>query len=220
MSAGRGDGERPVPDRSSLRESYLDAGFGARLEPGRKAALVAIDVVNAYVLPESPLCVHRPQVLDNIRRLLAAARQAGMPVLFTEVLYQPGGIDGGVFYRKVPALRMFERGSRWGEWPEGVELQQGEIRVVKQYASAFFGTSLASSLRAADVDTVFLCGYSTSGCVRASAVDAIQLGFLPFVVGDASGDRDDSIQQANLFDLQAKYAEVVDTEQALGWMGG
>lgn len=207
-----------MANRENLTDSYLKAGFGASLEPGGKSALIVIDVVEAYIHPDSPLCVHRPQVLDNIRRLLGAARESGTTVMFTEVVYQPGGVDGGVFYRKVPALQMFEQGSRWTEWPEGVELQPGEVRVVKQYASAFFGTSLASSLRAAGVDTVFLCGYSTSGCVRASAVDAIQSGFVPFVVGDASGDRDDSIQQANLFDLQAKYAEVVDTDKAISWM--
>lgn len=207
-----------MADHESLTDSYLKAGFGASLEPGRKAALIVIDVVDAYIDPESPLCVHRPEVLDNIRRLLAAARGSGTAVTFTEVVYQPGGIDGGVFYRKVPALQMFEQGSRWARWPEGIELQPGEVRVAKQYASAFFGTSLASSLRAAGVDTVYLCGYSTSGCVRASAVDAIQLGFVPFVVGDASGDRDEAIQRANLFDLQAKYAEVVDTDTAIGRM--
>jgi len=132
------------------------------------------------------------------------------------VAFTPGGIDGGVFYRKVGALRCLDRGSPYGEFADGLEPREGETVVTKQYASAFFGTSLASTLTSLGVDTVFIAGLTTSGCIRATAVDAIQHGFLPFVVREAVGDRDPAPHEANLFDLQAKYAEVIALDAALG----
>ena len=120
-----------------------------------------------------------------------AARAAGIPVLHTNVQYQPGGRDGGVFFRKVPALACFEAGAHpeLAAFAEGLEPAAGETVITKQYASAFFGTSLASTLTALGVDTVLIAGVSTSGCVRATALDACQHGFVPFVVRDAVGDR-------------------------------
>jgi nicotinamidase-related amidase len=121
-----------------------------------------------------------------------------------------------VFFLKVPALASFES----GRYPElasfaaGLEPMEGETVITKQYASAFFGTSLASTLASLRVDTLLIAGVSTSGCVRASAVDCCQHGFVPLVVRDAVGDRAPEPHAANLFDLQAKYAEVIDLEQA------
>jgi maleamate amidohydrolase len=137
-------------------------------------------------------------------------------VLHTNVAYQRGGRDGGVFFRKVPALSSFEL----GRYPEraafaaGLEPLEGETVITKQYASAFFGTSLASTLASLRVDTVLIAGVSTSGCVRASAVDCCQHGYVPLVVRDAVGDRAPEPHEASLFDLQAKYAEVIDLQQA------
>ena len=148
--------------------------------------------------------------------MLAAARAAKIPIIFTGVEYTPGGIDGGIFYRKVGALKVFDRGSRLGEYCDGMEPQAGELLLLKQYASAFFGTSLAATLTAQGIDTVIITGVSTSGCVRATALDACQYGFIPFVVRDAVGDRDPRPHEANLFDLQAKYAEVVSEAEILG----
>ncbi|MCU0564806.1 MAG: isochorismatase family protein [Desulfobacterales bacterium] len=134
--------------------------------------------------------------------------------MHTGVRYQRGGRDGGVFFRKVPALSCFEDGSRpeLAAFAAGLEPRPGETVIFKQYASAFFGTTLASTLVALQVDTVLIAGVSTSGCVRASAVDACQHGFVPLVVRDAVGDRHPSPHEASLFDLQAKYAEVVSLE--------
>jgi maleamate amidohydrolase len=136
-------------------------------------------------------------------------------VLFTNVEYSPGGADGGVFYRKVPALKLFERGSPMGAFPASLQPQDGELVITKQYASSFFGTTLASTLTAKGVDTLLITGLSTSGCVRATALDACQHGFLPFVVREACGDRHPGPHEANLFDLQAKYAEVISESQAI-----
>jgi nicotinamidase-related amidase len=136
------------------------------------------------------------------------------------VEYQAGGRDGGVFFRKVPALQCFEAGvhPELAAFAAGLEPLAGETVVTKQYASAFFGTSLASTLTALGVDTLLIAGVSTSGCVRASAVDACQHGFIPLVVRDAVGDRHPAPHEANLFDLQAKYAEVVGLELALQYL--
>ena len=199
---------------SDLNENYAGA-FDGHLPFGQRPALLIVDFVMAYLDPASPLYAGVEDALASNERLLAAARAAGVPVLFTNVEYAPGGVDGGVFYRKVPALKAFERGSPLGAFPPSLTPQDGELVVTKQYASAFFGTTLASTLTTLDVDTVLITGLSTSGCVRATALDACQHGFLPFVVREACGDRHPGPHEANLFDLQAKYAEVIAEDQAI-----
>lgn len=192
-----------------LHADYATAGFGASVGAGRKPCLLLVDFVRAYTDPGSPLFAPVEPARLVCVDLLARARAAGMMVAHTCVEYLPGGIDGGQFYRKVPALKVFDRGSPLGAFADGLAPAPGEVVIVKQYASAFFGTSLAATLHAAGVDTVLVCGLSTSGCVRASAVDAMQHGFRPIVVSDAVADRDQRPHEANLFDLAAKYADVV-----------
>lgn len=199
----------------NLESDYEKAGFGGRLAFGRRPAVLIIDVVRAYLDKASPLYAGVEAALASNVRLVEAARVAGVPVVYTQVVYQPGMGDGGVFYRKVPALKVFEAGSPMGEFPPEIAPRPGEVVVTKQYASAFFGTSLASTLRTMGVDTVVMGGFSTSGCVRASALDAMQHGFIPFVVREACGDRDSRPHEANLFDLQAKYAEVIGEAEAV-----
>jgi nicotinamidase-related amidase len=175
-----------------------------------------VDFVRAYLEPGSPLYAGVEDARAAAARLLAAARAAGIPVMHTNVAYEPGGADGGVFFRKLPALASFERGRHpeLAAFAEGLEPRPGEPVFTKQYASAFFGTQLAETLRAAGVDTLLIAGLSTSGCVRASAVDACQHGFVPLVVREAVGDRHPAPHEASLFDLQAKYAEVVSLAEA------
>jgi maleamate amidohydrolase len=201
---------------ASLFENYAAGGFGQSLQPGRRPALLVIDFVRAYLVQGSPLYAGVDAARDACRELLLAARAAGIPVLHTNVQYQPGGRDGGVFFRKVPALKSFEAGAHpeLAAFAEGLEPAPGETVITKQYASAFFGTSLASTLTSLGIDTVLIAGVSTSGCVRASTLDACQHGFIPLVVRDAVGDRHSAPHEANLFDLQAKYAEVVSLKQA------
>ena len=194
----------------SLAENYARGGFGQGLVWGRRPALLVIDFVQAYLVPGSPLYAGVEQARADCETLLRAARAAAIPVLHTNVAYQPGGRDGGVFFRKVPALACFEAGRHpdLAAFAPGLEPIAGETVITKQYASAFFGTSLASTLTALGVDTVLIAGLSTSGCVRASTVDCCQHGFIPVVVREAVGDRAAGPHEANLFDLQAKYAEV------------
>ncbi|WP_394760442.1 isochorismatase family protein [Phenylobacterium sp.] len=200
---------------SDLTADYEKAGFGGRLVFGAAPAYLVVDVVRAYTDPASPLYAGVEAALASNIRMIAACRAQDVPVIFTRVLYQAGGADGGVFYRKVPALSAYLEGSPLGDFCEGIVPTADEVIVTKQYASAFFGTSLAATLRAIGVDTVLMGGFSTSGCVRASALDALQNGFVPFVVADACGDRDPRPHDASLFDLQAKYAEVVSEATAL-----
>ncbi len=192
------------------------------LQPGERPALLVIDFVRAYLAPGSPLCAGVDAARAACAKLLGAARRARIPVIHTNVVYEPGGRDGGVFFRKLPALSCFERGlhPELAAFAEGLEPTDGEIVISKQYASAFFGTSLASTLTTMSIDTVLIAGVSTSGCVRATAVDACQHGFIPLVVRDAVGDRHPAPHEANLFDLQAKYAEVISLEAANRYLAG
>lgn len=196
----------------------IDAGFGGDLVPGTRPALLLVDLMRAYFEPGSPLCLPSDDFLHSAARVLQAARTHGVPVVHTRVAYGPDAVDGGVFVRKVPALRALIGGGPLGELMPEVAPADGELVVVKQYASAFFGTSLASTLHAQALDTVVVVGTSTSGCIRATAVDAVQHGFVPVVVQDAVGDRDPGPHEASLFDLRAKYAQVVDEATAVAYL--
>jgi maleamate amidohydrolase len=178
--------------------------------------------VGAYVTAGSPLYAAAESARDAASTLLEAARRCRVPVVHTNVAYDRGGRNGGVFFRKVPALSCFESGAdpALGRFAAGLEPSDGETVITKQYASAFFGTSLASLLTSSQVDTVLIVGVSTSGCVRATAVDACQHGFVPLVVREAVADRHPAPHEANLFDLQAKYAEVVTLQTALQYLQG
>ncbi|MGW5413594.1 isochorismatase family protein [Actinomadura geliboluensis] len=198
-----------------LMADYRESGFGESLGCGDAPAVLVVDFARAYLEDGSPLRAPVEDALAAAITLIGAARDAGVPVLFTRVAYQPGGADGGLFRRKVPALRVFEEGSPLGDFAEGVAPRPGETVVTKQYASAFHGTSLAATLTSSGIDTLFICGLSTSGCIRATATDALQHGFRPLVVDEACGDRDPRLHAANLLDLQAKYADVVSLDRAL-----
>jgi len=194
---------------------YKTAGFSKRLGFGQRPALVVIDFCHAYLDESSPLYAGVEDARAASERLLIASRNAGIPIIHTRVEFQSDGADGGVFFRKVDALKCFIAGNPLGEPGPGLEPLPGEVIVTKQYASAFFGTSMASTLTALGVDTLIHAGVSTSGCVRATALDACQHGFVPIVVREAVGDRDQGVHDANLFDLDAKYADVVSEAATL-----
>lgn len=203
----------------SAADNYAGV-FEGRLQPGTRPALLIVDVVAAYLTEGSPLFMETAAAArDSNARLARAARAAGVPVVFTNVSYKPDGSDGGVFYRKAPVLKAFVEGSPLGAFPPGLTPEPGDKVFTKQYPSAFFGTGLAEALHAEGVDTVIVTGYSTSGCVRASALDAMQYGFVPLVVREACADRHEGPHEANLFDLQAKYAEVISEAEALAVIG-
>ena len=192
-----------------LTENYRGA-FDGSLGFGKAPALILVDFVDAYFNKDSPLYAGVEDALTSALRIRDAARTAGIPVIYTNVVYQKGGADGGVFYSKVPALEAFVAGNPLGRWPEGLDPADDELVISKQYPSAFFGTSLAETLKTKGIDTLIITGVTTSGCIRATCVDAMSHGFIPIVVADACGDRHAAPHEANLFDMNAKYADVVD----------
>ena len=194
--------------------------FGNRIGFGQRPALLLIDFVQAYFDPECPLYAAVEDALASAIRVRDAARAAGIPIIYTNVVYHPSMVDGGRFKQKTPLLEVFKAGSPMGAWPQGLEPHADELVISKQYPSAFFGTSLAATLTAMGVDTVLLTGLSTSGCVRATCVDTSSHGFIPIVIADACGDRHQAPHEANLFDMDAKYADVVREAEALKYLAG
>jgi len=201
-----------------LTENYRGA-FDGSLGFGEAPALILVDFVEAYFDKESPLYASVDDALSSALRIRDQARAANIPVIYSKVVYQDGGADGGVFYRKVPALEVFVAGNPLGAWPAGLEPADDELVITKQYPSAFFGTLLAATLTASDIDTLIITGLTTSGCIRATCVDAMSYGFAPMVVADACGDRHDAPHDANLFDMNAKYADVVDEAAVMAYLG-
>ncbi|MQA95406.1 MAG: isochorismatase family protein [Streptosporangiales bacterium] len=194
------------------------ASFSGRVGWGECPAVLVIDLVRAYTERGGPFELPEPgPAVAATGELVAAARTAGHPVLWTVVRYTRGCTDAGLFVRKVPALAAFtdDADGDWGEIAPPLKPASGEPVVAKQYASAFFGTSLASTLHAHGVDTVVIAGVSTSGCIRASATDALNHGFRPQVVREACADRTPALHGNNLIDLDAKYADVTTLADAL-----
>lgn len=193
---------------------------GGRLGFGRKPALILIDLVRASSDRDCALRADCDSALDSALRLRDAARAAGVPVICTNVVYHPLRLDGGRFCQKARPLRPFLRGSPWGDWAPGLVPSDDELVISEQYASVFFGTSLASTLTTRGVDTVILTRVSTSGCVRASCVDADSHGFIPIIPREAVGHRHPAPHEANLFDINAKYGDVVSEAETLAYLAG
>lgn len=208
----------PTPDERA--GDYAAVGFAGRIGPGAAPAVLVVDVCRAYLEggPFTDAAGRFEAARASAERIVDAARAVQRPVIFTRVVLAPEGVDAGWFAVKVPGLLAFEEGSEWIDPPAAPAPQPGELMVTKQYASAFFGTSLASTLRALGVDTTIALGFSTSGCVRATALDALQSGFRSLVAREACGDRDAGVNDANLFDLDAKYADVLSETEILDYL--
>jgi len=189
-------------------------GRGAGL--GERPALVVVDISVGFTDPESPLACDLEHVVDAVALLVAAARRAEVPVVYTTVAYdEEGKRRAAAFIEKVPALMTLEAGSRWVEIDPRIAPQPGEPVLRKLHASAFFETELAGLLAAAGCDSVIVAGASTSGCVRATAVDALQHGYRTVVPREAVGDRNADAHEANLYDIDAKYGDVVPLAETL-----
>jgi maleamate amidohydrolase len=213
------NGERAALDSDDLLANYQRA-YGTRVGFGTKPALILIDFCQAYFEPGNVLHADVEDALASALRVRAAARAAGVPVILTNVVYHPQALDGGRFYEKAAPLKNFLKGSPMGAFATGLEPFEDELVVSKQYPSAFFGTSLASTLTAMGRDSVILTGLTTSGCVRATCVDAMSHGFRTAVVAEACGDRHAAPHEANLFDMNAKYADVVSEAEVVAFLQG
>jgi len=206
------------PPQESAEENYR-AVFRNRLGFGKRPAIVAIDFVCSYTTLGAPFFAEGVvQAVAETRALFAHARRLGVPILHTRPIYHSSGRDGGLFVQKVPALRAMVRGEPMAEFDPAMTPLADEIVFEKAYPSSFFGTSLAPTLTAEGIDTVILVGCSTSGCVRATAVDAMQFGFRPIVVRQCVGDRHPGPHEAALFDIDAKYGDVEDVDTVVAYL--
>ena len=200
------------------REVYARAGLGEAVTLGSRPAVLVVDFSCGFTDPECALGSELAAELGATRQLLEVARAKGLPVVFTTIGFEPGLKDGGLWLQKAPALAELQVGGRWVEIDPRLERREDEPVVLKKGASAFFGTNLAAILISQGVDSVVLCGATTSGCVRATAVDLLQLGWPTLVPRECVGDRARAPHEANLFDIQAKYADVVPLDDALAYV--
>jgi nicotinamidase-related amidase len=233
-----------APNEHAAHDSYVRSGFSHKMGWGKRPALLLIDVCNAYWTEGSPLDTSSNPASAaapaSIGRLVAAAREGKAPLFWTRVEYtEPDMSDAGVFFCKAPLLTVFQKGNETGleSWVPGLEPKDGETVIPKRYPSAFFATDLNTRLQLKGVDTLVIVGVSTSGCVRASTLEAMCLGYRPMVrtctrssaradrvqvVSEACGDRSPEIHDANMFDMNAKMADVVPEGEAIeklraGW---
>ncbi|KAE9363548.1 hydrolase [Stipitochalara longipes BDJ] len=212
-----------MSDFDKLTENYRRCYGKNELKFGSKPALIVIDCVKAYHDPTSPLYAPErfDEALKSILRLIEKCRAVRIPVVYTSVIYETPQSGGKWYMEKLPnVLCCYDAGNPFRDFAEGVEPRKDEVVVLKQYSSSFFGTSLSSLLASWGCDGTILCGYSTSGCVRATALDSMQYGYSPFVVKEACGDRHASVNDSNLFDMQAKFAEVLPEEEMMKLIDG
>jgi maleamate amidohydrolase len=202
------------------RRIYEESGLGASVTLGTRPGVLVIDFSCGFTDPECALGSDLTPQVEATRRVLDAARAKGLPVVFTTIGFDASLKDGGLWLQKVPTLAALQMGGRWVEIDPRLEPHEDETVIVKKGASGFFGTNLATVLMTQGVDTVVLCGATTSGCVRATAIDLLQYGWPTLVPRECVGDRAQAPHDANLFDIGAKYADVVSVEEALGYLEG
>jgi maleamate amidohydrolase len=200
-----------------IAEQYRKKGLGARVGFGARPAVLVVDLYRGSIEKESPLACDLEKVVAETVRILDAARKIRIPIWFTVVEYDPEYKEAGLFISKVPSLKFLVKGSRWVELDPRLGRRAEEPIVTKHFASAFFGTDIAVQLRALGVDTVIVTGCTTSGCIRATVVDALQNGFRAIVPEGAVGDRSETVHAANLFDMDAKYGDVVPDAAVLDY---
>ena len=200
------------------RRVYEEARLGQSVTLGSRPAVLVVDFSCGFTDPECPLGSDLTAEVEATKRLLDVARAKGLPVVFTTIGYDSSLKDGGLWMQKVPTLAELQIGGRWVDIDPRLEPREDETVVLKKGASGFFGTNLASILVTQGVDSVVLCGATTSGCIRATAVDLLQYGWPTLVPRECVGDRAKAPHEANLFDISAKYADVVSVEDALAYL--
>ena len=200
------------------REIYERARLGQSVTLGARPAVLVVDFSRGFTDPESTMGSELTREVEATNRLLAAAREREIPVIFTSIGFEPNLKDGSLWLEKAPGLGELIIGSKWVEIDPRLERRDEETVILKKGASAFFGTNLPSILVSQGVDTIVMCGATTSGCIRATAVDLLQYGYPTLVPRECVGDRAQAPHEANLVDIQAKYADVVSIEDALAYI--
>jgi maleamate amidohydrolase len=202
----------------TTREIYERARLGQSITLGTRPAVLVVDFSRGFTDPECTLGSDLTREVEATSSLLAVAREREIPVIFTTIGFEPNLKDASLWLEKLPALEDLIVGSKWVEIDPRLERREDETVILKKGPSAFFGTNLPSVLISQGVDTVVLCGATTSGCVRASAIDLLQYGYPTLVPRECVGDRAQEPHEANLVDIQAKYADVVSVEEALSYL--
>ena len=202
----------------AAQDLYAAKGFGNKFEYGTNPAVVVIDFSCGFTDPACALGSDLTAEVLATKRLLDVARDKGLLVVYTTIGFDESGKDGALWLKKVPKLGDLELGGKWLDIDPRLEARPDEPVLLKKGASGFFGTNLASVLVAQRVDTVVLCGATTSGCIRATAIDLLQYGWPGLVPRECVGDRAQAPHEANLFDIQAKYADVVSVDEALAYL--
>lgn len=202
----------------SQQQVYDRAGFGRPVPRGRRPAIVVVDFSYGFTDTQYPTAADMAGPIAATRRITDAARAAGMPVIYTTIAFHPAEIDRLPWLRKATGMAALLQGSRLVEIDAATGIQAGDAIVVKKGASAFFGSTLAALLTGAGVDTVVVTGATTSGCVRATVVDAVQSGFTVLVPADCCADRAEAPHAANLYDIGQKYGDVTDSADILDWL--
>jgi maleamate amidohydrolase len=200
------------------REVYERARLGQSVTLGGRPAMLVVDFSRGFTDPECTMGSDLTREVEATRRLLAAARGREIPIIFTTIGFEPNLKDGSLWLEKAPGLRELVVGGKWVEIDPRLERREEETVILKKGASAFFGTNLPSILVSQGVDTVIMCGATTSGCIRATAVDLLQYGYPTLVPRECVGDRAQGPHEANLVDIQAKYADVVSVEEVLAYV--
>jgi maleamate amidohydrolase len=194
---------------------YRKQDFGHRIGFGRRSALLVVDFTVGF---NDPALFGGGNIDAAVKRtvtLLDFFRRQKLPVAFTRIVYADDGSDAGVFCMKVPSLRMLVDSHPAGGIVPELKPRSGELVLKKTQASAFFGTGLAPWLVQQGADTVVVTGCTTSGCVRASVIDAVSHNFRPIVASDCVGDRAIAPHQANLFDMGQKYADLMERDEII-----
>jgi maleamate amidohydrolase len=199
---------------------YERARLGQSITPGSRPAVLVVDFSRGFTDPECTMGSDLTSEVEATTRVLAAAREKGLPIIFTTIGFEPNLKDGSLWLQKAPGLADLQVGGKWVDIDPRLERAEDEVVILKKGASAFFGTNLPSVLVSQGVDTIVLCGATTSGCIRATAVDLLQYGYPTLVPRECVGDRAQGPHEANLIDIQAKYADVVPVEDALSYLEG
>ena len=198
---------------------FRERGFGLKIGFGERPALIVIDMVKAFTDPSRMLGANLDREIAAMQPLLALAHERGLPVLFSTVVYNDADLkDAGIWALKQKGVATLKSGSDGSDIDPRLDFRPTDSLLVKKYASCFFGTDLVPRLLSQRVDTLIIVGCTTSGCVRATAVDAVQTGLRPMVVREAVGDRSAAAHEQSLFDLNAKYADVVSLDETLHYM--
>tara|TARA_A100001391_G_scaffold37386_4_gene20577 strand:+ start:22755 stop:23393 length:639 start_codon:yes stop_codon:yes gene_type:complete len=202
----------------SQAEIYRDAGFGHTVPRGTRPAIVVVDFTYGFTDTRYATASDAASQMAATRRLTDLARSRGFPVIYTTIAYHTGEIEGFAWLKKARGMAALVEGTRLVEVDAATGIQPGDAIVTKKGASAFFGTSLAAMLTGMQVDTLVIAGATTSGCVRASVVDAVQSGFNTLVPADCCADRAKPPHTAALYDIGQKYADVTDSTDIGAWL--